>query len=57
MVKVMRRGAGSIMKDLEYPIKGFCFLLEMTEIIVCAQLFQSCPTPCDPKDCSPPGSS
>ena len=40
VVKVMMRGVGSIMKDLEYPIKGFCFLLEMTEIIVCAQLFQ-----------------
>ena len=22
-----------------------------------AQLLQSCPTPCDPMDCSPPGSS
>ena len=24
---------------------------------VCAQLLQSCPTLCDPMDCSPPGSS
>ena len=24
---------------------------------VCAKLFQSCPAPCDPMDCSPPGSS
>ena len=26
-------------------------------IYVCAKLFQSCLTPCDPTDCSPPGSS
>ena len=24
---------------------------------VCAKLLQSCPAPCDPMDCSPPGSS
>ena len=24
---------------------------------VCAQSLQSCPTLCDPRDCSPPGSS
>ena len=24
---------------------------------VCAQLLQTCPTLCDPMDCSPPGSS
>ena len=25
--------------------------------LVCAKSFQSCPTVCDPVDCSPPGSS
>ena len=25
--------------------------------LICAKLLQSCPTLCDPKDCSPPGSS
>ena len=37
--------------------QGVLVSLEMTEITVCAQLFQLCPTLCDPKDCSPPGSS
>ena len=26
-------------------------------VCVCAKSLQSCPTPCDPMDCSPPGSS
>ena len=27
------------------------------EMCMCAKLLQSCPTLCDPMDCSPPGSS
>ena len=30
---------------------------QVVHICVCAKLFQSCPTLCDPMDCSPPGSS
>ena len=31
--------------------------IKLTLAAVCAQLLQSCPTLCDPMDCSPPGSS
>ena len=35
-----------------------CFLMSLTTHVLCyAKSLQSCPTLCDPTDCSPPGSS
>ena len=31
--------------------------VELTVVCMCAKWLQSCPTLCDPLDCSPPGSS
>ena len=36
---------------------AYYLLLSKWSVCVCAQLLQLCPTLCDPKDCSPPGSS
>ena len=33
------------------------FSSSCTQVSVCAESLQSCPNPCDPMDCSPPGSS
>ena len=45
-----------------FPIASCFFLIhkkgdEGTVSCVCAKSLQSCPTLCDPVDCSPPGSS
>ena len=36
---------------------GFCTHLHNSSLCMCGRSPQSCPTPCDPKDCSPLGSS
>ena len=36
---------------------NLCWILQFTHCIVHVKLPQSCPTLCDPMDCSPPGSS
>ena len=35
----------------------YLIYLELTYSVACAKSHQSCPTLCDPMDCSPPGSS
>ena len=32
-------------------------MLHFNEVCMCAKFLQSCPTLCDPVDCSPPGSA
>ena len=40
-----------------YPVYLVVESKGLTHICVCAKLLQLCLTPCDPMDCSPPGSS
>ena len=51
-------------RPLPFPERVSCLLCDRADpstarvcVCVCAQLLQSCPTLCDPMDCSPPGSS
>ena len=45
-------------QNVIHPHSGILFILKKKEIVTCATVLNlSCPTLCNPMDCSPPGSS
>ena len=41
----------------EYWIESLCYMIVFIDCVCVCPVAQSCPTLCDPMDCSPPGSS